>query len=134
MQTQQVQQVVEQLAASCIRLAAIGWLSRYVVTGFTCLRARQQASQHFRSYLPHRLAQLLGMADAEDPATATTSGRPVPDGYKVLTEGKGSILQKGNDVFYNPAQASVEPWLNEASSAHSLRTFAYPLLHRTGSQ
>lgn len=44
------------------------------------------------------------MADTEDTATATTSGRPVPDGYKVLTEGKGSILQKGNDVFYNPAQ------------------------------
>ncbi|KAL0019904.1 hypothetical protein WJX77_005074 [Trebouxia sp. C0004] len=45
------------------------------------------------------------MADTEDAATATTSGRSVPDGYKVLTEGKGSILQKGNDVFYNPAQA-----------------------------
>ncbi len=80
------------------------------------MRARQQASLHFRAYLPHRLAQLLGMADTEDPATATTSGRLVPDGYKVLTEGKGSILQKGNDVFYNPAQASVQPWLDEASS------------------
>lgn len=74
------------------------------------------------------------MADTEDPATATTSGRPVPDGYKVLTEGKGSILQKGNDVFYNPAQASVQPWLDEASSVYSLRTFTFPLLHGTGSQ
>lgn len=46
------------------------------------------------------------MADAEDPQTASTSGRQIPEGYKVLTEGKGSILQKGNDVFYNPAQAS----------------------------
>ena len=32
--------------------------------------------------------------------------RSVPEGYKVLTEGQASILQKGNDVFYNPAQAS----------------------------
>ena len=87
------------------------------------MRARQQASQHFRAYLPHRLAQLLGMADTEDTATATTSGRPVPDGYKVLTEGKGSILQKGNDVFYNPAQASVQPWLDEAFSI--LKTFDF---------
>ena len=47
------------------------------------------------------------MADTEDASVATTSGREVPDGYKVLTEGKGSILQKGNDVFYNPAQARI---------------------------
>lgn len=45
------------------------------------------------------------MADSEDASVATTSGREVPEGYKVLIEGKGSILQKGNDVFYNPAQA-----------------------------
>lgn len=32
------------------------------------------------------------------------SCRPVPEGYTKLTEGKASILQKGNDVFYNPAQ------------------------------
>ncbi|KAL3144470.1 hypothetical protein ABBQ32_004211 [Trebouxia sp. C0010 RCD-2024] len=44
------------------------------------------------------------MADSDDANIATTSGREVPDGYKVRTEGKGSILQKGNDVFYNPAQ------------------------------
>jgi len=67
------------------------------------------------------------MADTEDPATATTSGRPVPDGYKVLTEGKGSILQKGNDVFYNPAQASVQPCLDEASSI--LKTFCFLFPH-----
>ena len=45
------------------------------------------------------------MADSEDANIPTTSGRDAPEGYKVLTEGKGSILQKGNDVFYNPAQA-----------------------------
>ena len=47
------------------------------------------------------------MADSEDANIPTTSGRDVPEGYKVLTEGKGSILQKGNDVFYNPAQARL---------------------------
>lgn len=51
------------------------------------------------------------MADSEDANTPTTSGREVPEGYKVLTEGKGSILQKGNDVFYNPAQARFLPEL-----------------------
>ncbi len=30
--------------------------------------------------------------------------RAVPEGYRVLREGKAAILQKGNDVFYNPAQ------------------------------
>ena len=33
--------------------------------------------------------------------------REVPEGYKVLTEGKGSILQQGNEVFYNPAQVCL---------------------------
>lgn len=33
------------------------------------------------------------------------SCRPIPEGYTVLREGKGAILRKGNDVFYNPAQA-----------------------------
>lgn len=51
------------------------------------------------------------MADSDDANIATTSGREVPDGYKVRTEGKGSILQKGNDVFYNPAQARLAPAL-----------------------
>lgn len=54
------------------------------------------------------------MADSEDANTPTTSGREVPEGYKVLTEGKGSILQKGNDVFYNPAQARLVPALGYA--------------------
>ena len=30
--------------------------------------------------------------------------RRVPEGFKVLQEGKARILQKGNDVFYNEAQ------------------------------
>lgn len=28
----------------------------------------------------------------------------MPDGYTLLKEGQASILQRGNDVFYNPAQ------------------------------
>ncbi|KAK9806734.1 hypothetical protein WJX72_000916 [[Myrmecia] bisecta] len=43
------------------------------------------------------------MAEAGSGEQATTS-RAVPDGYTVLTEGEASILQRGNDVFYNPAQ------------------------------
>ena len=30
--------------------------------------------------------------------------RPVPEGFTVRTEGKVSILQSGNEVFFNPAQ------------------------------
>ena len=33
--------------------------------------------------------------------------REVPEGYTVLREGKAAILQKGNDVFYNPAQVTL---------------------------
>ena len=33
--------------------------------------------------------------------------RTVPEGFTVLREGKGAILRKGNDVFYNPAQARL---------------------------
>ena len=65
--------------------------------------------------MARRVADFLTMADAEDPQTASTSGRQIPEGYKVLTEGKGSILQKGNDVFYNPAQAS---WLIVTTKKH----------------
>lgn len=28
----------------------------------------------------------------------------MPEGFSVRTEGKASILQSGNDVFFNPAQ------------------------------
>ena len=62
------------------------------------------------------------MADSDDANVASTSGREVPDGYKVLTEGKGCILQKGNDVFYNPAQASVELPLKQHCSHHGIKT------------
>lgn len=88
-------------------LAAIGLLQRAVDICVTGLRARKQHRENFQAYLPQRVARLLGMTDTEDPQIATTSGREVPDGYKVLTEGKGSILQKGNDVFYNPAQVNT---------------------------
>lgn len=30
--------------------------------------------------------------------------REVPEGFTARTEGKATILQHGNDVFYNPAQ------------------------------
>lgn len=33
----------------------------------------------------------------------------MPEGYKVLKEGQASILQRGNDVFYNEAQVSWFP-------------------------
>lgn len=32
---------------------------------------------------------------------------PVPEGYTLLKEGQATILQHGNEVFYNPAQVSV---------------------------
>jgi hypothetical protein len=35
--------------------------------------------------------------------------RPVPEGFKAQTEGQATILQQGNEVFYNPAQ--VRAWL-----------------------
>lgn len=38
------------------------------------------------------------------PAAEQAQDRVVPTGYSVLREGSASILQKGNDVFYNPAQ------------------------------
>ena len=31
----------------------------------------------------------------------------MPEGYKIVQEGEASILYKGNDVFYNPAQVSI---------------------------
>lgn len=31
----------------------------------------------------------------------------VPEGYTLLKEGQATILQHGNDVFYNPAQVSA---------------------------
>lgn len=43
-----------------------------------------------------------GPSDAE--ASGSGSKPAVPEGYTVRTEGKASILQSGNDVFFNPAQ------------------------------
>jgi len=34
---------------------------------------------------------------------------PIPEGYTLLKEGQATILQHGNDVFYNPAQVSFPP-------------------------
>lgn len=42
---------------------------------------------------------------AEAAAPAAAEPEPaVPEGFKILREGKAKILQKGNDVFYNEAQ------------------------------
>jgi tRNA (guanine26-N2/guanine27-N2)-dimethyltransferase len=35
---------------------------------------------------------------------AAAAARPVPAGWSAVTEGAATILQKGNEVFYNPAQ------------------------------
>ena len=35
---------------------------------------------------------------------ANSLRRQVPEGFKVLKEGRASILQRANDVFFNPAQ------------------------------
>ncbi|KXZ45265.1 hypothetical protein GPECTOR_56g361 [Gonium pectorale] len=39
-------------------------------------------------------------------AAAGTDPIAIPEGYKVLQEGRAKILQKGNDVFYNEAQVT----------------------------
>lgn len=31
----------------------------------------------------------------------------MPEGYASLTEGQATILQQGNEVFYNPAQVQL---------------------------
>ena len=42
---------------------------------------------------------------AVDPASITPG--VVPEGYTTITEGSARILQRGNEVFYNPVQVSV---------------------------
>ena len=44
----------------------------------------------------------------------------MPEGKKTLTEGKATILHQGDNVFYNPAQASLLPIL--LLSAQSMTT------------
>ena len=41
---------------------------------------------------------------AVDPASITPG--VVPEGYTTITEGSARILQRGNEVFYNPVQVS----------------------------
>ena len=97
--------------------------------------ARPQPRQTLQAYLTLRTVHFSEMADADEPQTATTSGRQIPEGYKVLTEGKGSILQKGNDVFYNPAQASLA-WSatrHQCSCCHIERRLGFAFCG-TGSQ
>ena len=40
------------------------------------------------------------------PAACSSVHREVPEGFEVRTEGRASILQQGNDAFFNPAQVS----------------------------
>ena len=48
----------------------------------------------------------------------------MPDGYTLLKEGQATILQHGNDVFYNPAQVDgpMKPALLGAPSLPVLAT------------
>ena len=48
----------------------------------------------------------------------------VPDGYKVVNEGKASILEFQSDAFYNPAQVKHELLLNLLVSLTSLGSSA----------
>lgn len=36
-------------------------------------------------------------------------GRQIPEGFKVITEGRASILENKSDAFYNPAQVYPKP-------------------------
>jgi hypothetical protein len=60
------------------------------------------------SRLFYRRGGPSGAAATTDSATVATEKAPakpeIPEGYKILKEGKASILQKGNEVFYNEAQ------------------------------
>ncbi|PSC68820.1 putative tRNA (guanine(26)-N(2))-dimethyltransferase 2 isoform B [Micractinium conductrix] len=46
----------------------------------------------------------MSTAEAPAPAAAAGDSKVVPEGFEVRTEGKVSILQRANDVFFNPAQ------------------------------
>ena len=50
----------------------------------------------------------------------------MPEGYTLQKEGQATILQHGNDVFYNPAQVckGPEPPACSLSNHHSPRTGA----------
>ncbi|GLC42577.1 hypothetical protein PLESTB_001115800 [Pleodorina starrii] len=63
----------------------------------------------------------VAASDAAPAAAAanTAPAKPeIPEGYKILKEGKASILQKGNEVFYNEAQVT-----NRDLSVAALRIF-----------
>ncbi|GFR46050.1 hypothetical protein Agub_g7520, partial [Astrephomene gubernaculifera] len=50
--------------------------------------------------------------------SAVADGQGIPEGYKILQEGKARILKKGNEVFYNEAQVT-----NRDLSVAALRLF-----------
>lgn len=48
----------------------------------------------------------------------------MPEGFTVRSEGQASILQSGNDVFFNPAQVINRDM--SLSGGHSLRPLPHP--------
>ncbi|KAL4859544.1 putative tRNA (guanine(26)-N(2))-dimethyltransferase 2 [Chlorella vulgaris] len=58
---------------------------------------------------------------AEAPPSGST--RVVPEGFSVRTEGKASILQSGNDVFFNPAQYFIAQRELEIESGAARKLF-----------
>ena len=52
---------------------------------------------------PPKMCVLCNQVLAKQPLSQC---RSVPEGCRVLTEGKASILQRGEEVFYNPAQVA----------------------------
>ncbi|KAL6773730.1 hypothetical protein ACKKBG_A22240 [Auxenochlorella protothecoides x Auxenochlorella symbiontica] len=59
------------------------------------------------------------MAEAATATPPELPTKPIPEGFTARTEGKATILQHGNDVFYNPAQV-----INRDLSIAVLRYFA----------
>jgi hypothetical protein len=62
---------------------------------------------------PHRLCSrpLSPSPHSAAPPPEPTAITPgiVPEGYTTIQEGSARILQRGNEVFYNPVQVRREP-------------------------
>lgn len=68
---------------------------------------------------------MLAAGDNVAPSPSAVSAptkHEIPEGYKILKEGKASILQKGNDVFYNEAQVTE-------TAKYDFRDIPWPRLH-----
>lgn len=62
------------------------------------------AAQTAHRRLPLPAPQLTPVATSLIDPILLLARRPAPEGFTVRTEGKASILQRANDVFFNPAQ------------------------------